>query len=124
MLTRHQKSPLNMATSRPPILILKKYQLFYSSYCGAIAHICLLLGEQLSKLQKLIHTRCSFSRGKIIRDFRQFHFTFVLPFIPGRLPIFLKNLNVCNANKLILYHEKINVVDFKSFVVWVKPMSD
>ena len=33
------------------------------------------------------------------------------------------NCSLCNASKLILSHEKINI-DFESFVVWVKPMSD
>ena len=55
MLTQHQKSPLNMATRRPPILIFNKYQHFYSPFCSAITRFCLLLGKQLGMPQELIY---------------------------------------------------------------------
>ena len=51
-------------------------------------------------------TKCWFSRRKIIRDFRQFLFTCILPFILWRLLIFLQNSIVCKANKVILSDDK------------------
>ena len=47
------------------------------------------MSDVISKAQKHKQTRCLFSRGKKIRDFRQFHFTIILPFLLWRLPIFL-----------------------------------
>ena len=41
-----------------------------------------------------------------IGDFRQFFFTSIIRFILWRLPIFLLNSIVCNANKVIWFDEK------------------
>ena len=42
-----------------------------------------------NRIESKNSTRCSFFRRKIIRDFSQFHFNIILPFVLWRLLIFL-----------------------------------